>query len=172
MLTNVSGDLSFTDLDIFADNGAALSIDGINAAGAGVNTGTGTGTRVVVAGTPTLASAGGPVVNISDTTITLPISSATVTSSPTTGISLANVVDGTTTATFSVTSGAISGTTGHAFSVTGSNATVSYGGTIASTVAAARSVNVAGNGGTTPSRSPARSPGPATAASSWTTTIS
>ena len=45
ILTNVSGDLAFTDLDIFTAAGAALQVSGTGA----VNTGAGTGTRIAVA---------------------------------------------------------------------------------------------------------------------------
>ena len=58
VLTNVSGDLAFTDLDIFTAAGAALQVTGTGA----VNAGAGTGTRVAVApGAGTLQSIGGPV---------------------------------------------------------------------------------------------------------------
>ena len=127
VLTNVAGDLAFTDLDIFSGNGSALLMTGTGA----VNTATGTGTRVTVAaGVATLQSTGGPVVDVTNATIDLPLGSATVTSSPTTGISLVSVTDGTTTAAFSAASGSIAGTAGVAFNVSDSNATIGYSGAI------------------------------------------
>ena len=90
VLTNVSGDLAFTDLDIFTAAGAGLQVTGTGA----VNAGAGTGTRVAVAsGVATLQSIGGPVLSINNATVNLPLGSATVTSSPTTGITL-NVASG------------------------------------------------------------------------------
>ena len=127
VLTNVAGDLAFTDLEIFSGNGSALLMTGTGA----VNTGTGTGTRLTVAaGVAALQSTGGPVVDVTNATIDLPLGSATVTSSPTTGISLVSVSDGTTSAAFSAASGSIAGTAGVAFNVSDSNATISYSGAI------------------------------------------
>ena len=127
VLTNVSGDLAFTDLDIFSGNGAGLLMTGTGA----VNTAAGTGTRVTVAaGAATLQSTGGPVVDVTNATIDLPLGSATVTSSPTTGISLVSVSDGATNAAFSAASGSIAGTAGVAFNVSDSNATIGYSGAI------------------------------------------
>ena len=127
VLTNVSGDLAFTDLEIFSGNGAGLLMTGTGA----VNTAAGTGTRVTVAaGVAALQSTGGPVVDVTNATIDLPLGSATVTSSPTTGISLVGVSDGTTNAAFSAASGSIAGTAGVAFNVSDSNATIGYSGAI------------------------------------------
>ena len=127
VLTNVSGDLAFTDLEIFSGNGSGLLMTGTGA----VNTAAGTGTRVTVAaGVAALQSTGGPVVDVTNATIDLPLGSATVTSSPTTGISLVSVSDGTTSAAFSAASGSIAGTAGVAFNVSDSNATISYSGAI------------------------------------------
>ena len=78
VLTNVSGDLAFTDLDIFTAAGAGLQVTGTGALNAGAGTGTGV---AVAAGVATLQSTGGPVVNINNATADLPLASATVTSS-------------------------------------------------------------------------------------------
>jgi hypothetical protein len=147
VLTTVAGDLAFTDLDVRADNGAALQVTGT----AAVNVGAGTGTRISVnAGVATLRSTGGPAVDISTATVALPINSLTVTSSPTTGVSLVSVSDGTAgaNASFSAPSGSsITSTTGNAFNVSGGNATISYGGTITNT--SGRAVSIASHGADT-----------------------
>src|SRR5262249_49589573 len=88
VLTNVSGDLAFTDLDIFADAGAALSVTGTGQ----VNTVAGTGTRVTVgAGVATFAATGGPAVSVTNSTIDLQLQSLTSTNSATTGVNLDTV---------------------------------------------------------------------------------
>jgi hypothetical protein len=127
VLTNVSGDLAFTDLDIFSANGSGLFLTGTGA----VNTGAGTGTLVSVAsGVAALQSVGGPVLDITNATVNLPLNSATVTSSPTTGISLVNVAGTSPAASLSATSGSIAGTTGISVSVNGGNVSLNYGGNI------------------------------------------
>ncbi len=127
VLTNVSGDLAFTDLDIFSANGAGLLMSGTGA----VNVGAGTGTLVSVAsGVATLQSIGGPVVAVNNATVVLPLDSASVTSSPTTGIILVNVASGTTTASVSATSGSIANTTGISVDVNGGTVSLNYGGNI------------------------------------------
>jgi VCBS repeat-containing protein len=125
VLTNVSGDLAFTDLDIFTSAGAGLQVTGTGA----VNVGAGTGTRVAVAPADgTLQSIGGPVVSVLDSTVDLQLASASVTSSTTTGISL-------TTATGSVAAaaGSIANTTGISVAVSGGTVSLSYGGNITQT---------------------------------------
>jgi large repetitive protein len=125
VLTNVAGDLGFTDLDIFTAAGAALQVTGTGA----VNVGAGSGTRVAVAaGAGTMQSVGGPVVNITTATVDLPLGSATVTNSTTTGISL-NTASGTVSATL----GSIANTTGVAVDVTGGTVSLTYGGSVAQT---------------------------------------
>jgi VCBS repeat-containing protein len=121
VLTTVSGDLAFTDLDVFADGGAALRV-----VGTGAFTGA-AGTQVSVgAGVATLTAVGGPGADLSTMTANLPVNSLSSSNSATTGVSLVNVPG-----TFSAPSGSsITNATGTDFAVDGSNATVSYGGTI------------------------------------------
>jgi hypothetical protein len=136
-----SGDLSFTDLDIFADGGTAFGLTGTGA----VNTGAGTGTRVTVgAGVGIFEATGGPAVSVNNATIDLQLSSLKSTNSPTTGVSLVNADDGTTNAVFSAGSGSsISGSSGTGFLVDQSNADVDYAGTLNTTAGAG--VNLTNN---------------------------
>ncbi|REJ85500.1 MAG: tandem-95 repeat protein [Acidobacteria bacterium] len=138
VLSTVAGDLSFTDLDLFAGNGSALAVSGAGP----VNVGAGTGTRVTVgAGVATFQSTGGPAVDVASATVDLQPTSISSTNSPTVGVSLLNVADGTTSSTFSAGAGSsISNATGTAFFVDGGNATVSYAGSISN--GAGRSVVV------------------------------
>ena len=127
VLTNVSGDLAFTDLDIFTTFGAGLLMSGTGA----VNAGAGTGTLVSVApNVATLHSIGGPVVGVNNATVDLPLASASVTSSATTGITLVNVASGTTAASVSAPSGSIANTTGISVNVDGGAVSLNYGGDI------------------------------------------
>ena len=139
LMTNVSGDLAFTDLDVFADSGAALSVTGTGA----VNVGAGTGTRVTVgAGVATLEATGGPAVSVTNATVDLQLSSLKSTNSSGAGVSL-NAVSGT----FSAPAGSsISNATGTDFVVIGGNATVSYGGTISDDVGVLVAVSTTAGG--------------------------
>jgi hypothetical protein len=139
VLNTVIGALDFTDLDVFSGGGA-----GVNIVGTGAFTGA-AGTRVTVgAGVSIIESAGGPGVSASTATIDFQLSSLTVNSSPTTGVSLVNVSDATVAplaAVFSAGSGSsISNVTGTDFDVDGGNGTITYGGSITNT--AGRSVSV------------------------------
>ena len=129
VLTNVTGDLAFTDLDVFADNGAGLRVTGTGA----VNTGAGTGTRVTVSsGVGIVEATGGPAVDINNATVDLQLMSLRSTT-PNMGVSLVSVSDGTTPAMFSAGSGSsitASSGAGPAFNVSGGNAGINYGGTI------------------------------------------
>lgn len=123
LLTSVKGDLSFTDLDIVADSGA-----GLQAGSAGAfNAGSGTGFRIAVdAGFSTITANGGAAVDLNTVTAALPF--ATISSSNSTG---AGVALSTLLGTFSAgTSSAISNAAGTDFSVSGSNATITYSGSI------------------------------------------
>jgi Bacterial Ig domain/Concanavalin A-like lectin/glucanases superfamily len=116
ILGNVTGSLSFTDLDVFTDGGAALQAVG-GASGF---------TLAVAPAVSTLQATNGPAVNVSNAAITLPIQNIQSTNSPSTGVSLATVIG-----TFSAGAGStLTSNTGRAFQVDGSNATVSYAGTI------------------------------------------
>ncbi|HEY3567640.1 MAG TPA: cadherin domain-containing protein [Thermoanaerobaculia bacterium] len=143
VLGSVSGDLAFTNLQIFADGGSALSLTGTGA----VNTGAGTGTRVTVgAGVGIFEAIGGPAVNASNATIDLQLASLKSTNSATTGVALNGV-----TGTFSAGSGSsisnITSASGTAFQVGGSNATISYAGTINTTMG--NGVSLTSNTGST-----------------------
>jgi hypothetical protein len=140
LLSNVSGDLAFTNLQIFADGGAGLRITGTGA----VNTGAGTGTRVTVgAGVAIFEAIGGPAVDATNATIDLQPTSIKSTNSATTGVALNSV-----TGTFSAGSGSsISNAVGTGFQVGSSNATISYAGTISATSGAG--VSLTNNTGST-----------------------
>ena len=86
----------------------------------------------------------GPGVSVNGATIDLQLPTLTVNSSPTTGVNLVNVSDGTIPAVFSAgsagTPGSIANVTGTDFNVDGGNATITYSGSITNT--AGRSVAV------------------------------
>ena len=137
VLTNVQGDLSFTDLDIFADGGAGLRASSttpyIGSAGLQLT---------VAAGVSTIAAVGGPAVDLSTVKAGLPFQQITSTNSATTGVAL-NSVSGS----FSSSSGSISGATGTSFQVGSSNATISYAGTITNTTG--KGIDLTSNTGST-----------------------
>ncbi len=139
VLSNVSGDLAFTDLDVFADGGAAVRVTGTGA----VNTGAGTGTRVTVgAGVAIFEAIGGPAVDVTNATIDLQPTSIKSTNSATTGVSLDTV-----TGTFAAGSGStITNATGTDFNVNAGNAAVTYNGTITDTTGRLVSVTSATGG--------------------------
>lgn len=143
LLSNVAGDLAFTDLDLFGVAGLGLSGTGA------VNVGAGTGMRLTVSpAVSTVVATNGPGVEVGAATVDLQLSSLTVSASGTTGVSLVNVTDGTTAAVFSAPTGSsIAGATGTAFNVDGGNANVGYAGTINNS--AGRSVAVQNRTGDT-----------------------
>jgi hypothetical protein len=131
-LSNVAGDLAFTDLDVFADNGSGLTITGTGA----VNVGGGTGTRVTIgAGVGIVEAVNGPAVSVNNATVDLQLSSLKSTNTTSKGVSLISVADGATAAMFSAGSSSTitttAGAAGPAFEVSGGNAGISYAGTIA-----------------------------------------
>jgi len=138
VLTNVQGDLSFADLDIFAEGGAAL-----RASSTAAYTGS-AGLRMVVgAGVGIIEANGGPAVDITQATITLPLSSIKSTNSATTGLALNSVAG-----SFSAGSGStITGSSGTGFQVGSSNATITYDGTITTTTG--KGVDLTSNTGST-----------------------
>ena len=151
VMTNVAGDLAFTDLDVFADNGAGLSVSGTGA----VNVGAGTGTRVTVgAGVAVIVANGGPAVSLNNLTAALPLLSLTSTNTSTTGVSLTSVSDGTSNAVFSAGGGSsvttAPGASGPAFGVSGGNAQITYPGTITNNSSSARAVSITGWSGDDP----------------------
>jgi hypothetical protein len=138
VLTNVAGDLSFTDLDITNDNGSGLAATGL-----ATYTGSAGFQIAVPAGVATITSVNGPAVNLNTVTASLPLSTISSLNSATTGVNLASVI-GTVTApaSSSITN---AGTTD--FNITGGTATVTYDGTITDDLG--QLVNVSGSTGGT-----------------------
>jgi uncharacterized repeat protein (TIGR01451 family) len=131
VLNNVRGDLSFSDLDIYADGGSALFI---NSTTPNFNAGTSTGFRLVAnTNTPTLAAIGGAALDVTDAAIN--IAPTTFSSSITTanrGVALLRVSGALSAPSGSITSTNASGV---GFFVDGgnnanANVAVAYGGTI------------------------------------------
>ncbi|HEX9189871.1 MAG TPA: right-handed parallel beta-helix repeat-containing protein, partial [Vicinamibacteria bacterium] len=137
VLASVAGAVDFADLDVFADGGAALLVSG-----AGAFTGA-AGTQLAVAdGVATLRATGGPVVDVGNATLRLVAAGLTSAGSPTTGVSLLNVSDGSVEARLEApASSSISGAAGTAFGVTGGNAGIAFAGSIVNT--AGRAVAIA-----------------------------
>ena len=130
VLTNVSGDLAFTDLDIFTTNGAGLLVSGTGA----VNVGAGTGTRV------------DRRVRRGDTAVDWrpgaehqqchgrsPARLGERHEQPDDRHQLLNVASGTTAASVSATSGSMTNTTGISVNVNGGTVSLNYGGNITKT---------------------------------------
>jgi hypothetical protein len=126
LLTNVAGDLSFANLVVFADNGAALSANGLtNYTGSA-------GFQLVVGAASTLAATGGPAASLNTVTANLPLAQITSTNSGSTGVSLTSVLG-----TFSAPAGSsITNATGTDFAISGGTANVTYGGTITDDIGA------------------------------------
>ena len=126
-LINVTGDLSFTDLDIYDNGGTGLKVTSTGA----LNAGAGTGFRVVVAASVgTIDSNNGPAVDVSNASISLPLSFLRSTNSAATGVSLVNAFGGAGGTTLSAASGQISdpgGASGTAVNVNGGNGNVTLG---------------------------------------------
>ena len=128
VLTNVSGDLSFSDLDIFADGGA-----GLRASGTTPYTGS-AGVQITVAsGVATIAAIGGPAVDLSTVKANLPFQQITSTNSATTGVALNSILGSLSAGSGSSISG-VTSAAGTSFQVGSSNAAISYAGTITATV--------------------------------------
>ncbi len=125
--TNVSGDISFTNFNVFADNGSAVTISGSSSA---FNAATGTGFRITAtSGTDLISATNGAAINISSSNINLTPSTITSTGSASFGLNL-DTVSGTFTS-----GGAISGTTAAAtaYRINGSSVNATYSGTINTT---------------------------------------
>jgi large repetitive protein len=136
-LTNVQGDLFFSDLKIFADGGAGLRVGG---------TGSGMSFRVTP-GVGVIEATGGPAVDMTTVATDLQLSSLKSTNTPTTGVSLTNVSDSASfnavfsagnTSTITTTVSA----TGPIFNVSGGNAKITYAGTINNSSSLARAVYI------------------------------
>ncbi len=130
VLSNIRGDLSFSDLDVYADNGAALLVNGTSPNYTGTS-----GTRVTAnTNTPALVATGGAVLDVTDANINIvPTTFSSSITTATRGVSLLRV-SGTLTAPAgsTITSTNASGT---GFFVDGgsnvnANVNVTYPGTI------------------------------------------
>jgi VCBS repeat-containing protein len=114
-MSTVTGTLSFTDLDIFADGGSGLSASG-----------SGSFSISVAANQGTIEAIGGPAVSVTGGAIDLQLAGLKSTNSATTGVNL-----NTTSGTFSAPSGAtITNATGTDFAMTADTSAVTYNGTI------------------------------------------
>ncbi|QQR73648.1 MAG: tandem-95 repeat protein [Holophagales bacterium] len=122
-LAAVQGNLFFTDLDIFASAGGGLGVSGT---GAGMQFGVSPSVAIIEA-------TGGPAVDATSVSLDLQLSSLKSTNSSTTGVSLAAVLGTFSAGSGSSISGLISaGGTG--FLVNNSSATISYAGTLTTTI--------------------------------------
>jgi hypothetical protein len=135
-MTTVAGNISFTSLALFADNGS-----GLVASSGAAYTGS-AGLQLVSTGVSDVIEAtNGPAVDINNVTATLNPLSIKSTNSTTTGVSLVSM-PGTFTAD---TGSTITNATGTDFVINGSNATVTYKGTITDDVG--QLINVTGTSG-------------------------
>ncbi len=141
VLTNVAGDLSFTDLDIVSSNGA-----GLFASGTTPYTGSAGFQIAVASGVGTIDATNGPAADLNTVTANLPWSTIKSTNSASTGVSLVTVPG---TFTTSGATSSISNATSTDFNISGGNATVTYDGTISD--ASGRAVSVASTTGGTKS---------------------
>jgi VCBS repeat-containing protein len=144
VLTGVTGDLLFTDLDVFADNGMGLRVTSTGAS----NLAGGTGLRFRVgAGVGIVEATGGSAVSLQNLTADLQLTTVKSTNTTGTGVDLDTVTDGGgTDAVFSAGSGSAitttAGATGPAFRVNGGNGKVTYAGTILNNATAGRAVSI------------------------------
>jgi hypothetical protein len=140
VLTNVAGDLAFSGLQVIADGGAGLRVTGT-----GVFTGS-AGLQITLSNgglSRTVVATGGPAVDVSNATVTLPFQQINSTNSASTGLALNSVVGA-----FAAGSGSsISNTSVAGFQVGSSNATISYAGTINTTTG--KGVDLTNNTGST-----------------------
>jgi hypothetical protein len=120
-LSNVTGNLSFSDLDIYA---AGSGSSGLFASSSGTYSAAGTGFQIAVAaGVSTIEANGGPGVTITESTINLPLASYTSTNSTSRGLLLGN-----TTGTFSTsTTGGITGSAVSGVYITAGNSNITIG---------------------------------------------
>jgi hypothetical protein len=129
ILTNVTGDLSFTDLDIYAGNGTGLFASAVG----NFNAGAGTGFQLAASGNNgVIESVNGAAVDLSATAGNLLPANIVLTSinslnSTGVGVSLANVSG---TFTVSGAGSAITNATGTDIAISGGSANVTYPGTI------------------------------------------
>jgi hypothetical protein len=129
VLINTTGTLPFTDLDIFADNGAGLDVTGTGSANSGITVGSGVGV---------IEATNGPAVKVGSATIDLQLTSIKSTNSGTTGIELASTVG-----PFSAGSGSsITNATGNDIDLNGGSGNFTYSANISNS--SARSISVSG----------------------------
>jgi hypothetical protein len=138
VLTNVAGDLSFTDLDIVTSNGT-----GLFASGTTPFTGSAGFQIAVASGVGTIDATGGAAADLSTVTANLPFTTIKSATSVSTGVNL-NAVLGTFTAG---SGSSITNATSTDFNISGGTATVTYDGTITDTTG--RAVSVASTTGGT-----------------------
>lgn len=141
VLTNTSGDLSFTGLDVFADGGAAL-----RATATAAYTGA-AGFRVAVAdGLGSMVATGGPAVDASMAQLNLPNMLVTSSGSATFGANFSDT-DGSTFTTRTGSSVSASNAAATAFRVANANGTYTFTGPI--TTSAGKGVELTNNSGAT-----------------------
>ncbi|MES1245462.1 MAG: cadherin domain-containing protein [Acidobacteriota bacterium] len=124
VLSSVSGNLHFTDLDIYSDGAAG----GLSVTGTGAFTGA-TGTQIAVdSAAGTFDSNGGPAVSINNASVSLPLGFLRSLNSTTTGISLVNAFGGVGSTALSVSNGQITdpspGASGTAVNISGGNGNI------------------------------------------------
>jgi hypothetical protein len=122
VLSNVAGDVAFTNLALYADAGSGLVVSGLPGAHIGAAGGA-------------IAAQGGPALNGTNVGLDLALSTLSSTASLSNGVVL-SAVNGTIAAA----GGSITGAVGNSFDVTGGSGSLTYGGTIVN--ATARSVSV------------------------------
>ncbi|HSH16857.1 MAG TPA: tandem-95 repeat protein, partial [Verrucomicrobiae bacterium] len=120
-MTSVSGDLAFTDLDIFNAAGTGLQASSTGT----LNAGAGTGFSLTIPAGSTISSTGGPALDLDPLTAGITLDTIASTSSATTGIDLTAVAG-----TVDINGGNITGSTGTGFNINGGTATISYDGSI------------------------------------------
>ena len=125
VLNHVAGNLSFNDLESYADNGTGLKIVGTGSA----SPGTGSGTLVTTT-TGNVVAVNGPAVDLTNATGQLNFSNVSSTNSTGTGVNFTGFNDGSVAASFSATSGSIQNATSTDFNIASNNADISYGGSI------------------------------------------
>jgi hypothetical protein len=137
VVSGMSGTLAFNALGVFADGGAGVRVTG---------TGTATASLTVSSGMGTVEATGGPALDLSGLTMSLPQISLKSTNSASTGVALNSVTGNLSAGSGSSISNLISAS-GTAFQVGSSNATISYAGTITTTTG--KGVELTNNTGST-----------------------
>ena len=126
LLTNVTGDLAFADLDIFNDAGAGLRVTSTGM----LNAVAGTGFQIAVGNVSSIDSNGGPAIDVNNASVSLPLGFLRSTNSTTTGLSLVNAFGGVGSTALSASSGQIAdpaGASGTAVNISGGNGNITLG---------------------------------------------